>query len=98
MIDLSPTALGVTNLIREVNGFPNEDRYKTFVKGPIYVGYETPVHYSGYSPIAIPKIDTNSNQIDGNTKNSLTDGSMSRITRNDNTILSSATEKQVNSC
>jgi len=94
IISLSPMTRHVTDRFRDKNAFPNEERYKKFVDGPIYLRYEANAPYLHYSSLPIPTMTTYFNEIKRNMNNNPTGGSLSRITRLDNAMSTSTTGRQ----
>ena len=95
IIDLTPMSRDLTNHLREINPFPNEQRYGKFLRGPIYLSYERAVPYSDQSTLSIPTMASYLDEMKRNIRNKPIGGSMSRITRRDRTMSNSKTGRQV---
>ena len=95
IIDLTPVSRDLTNHLRETSKFPNEQRYAKFVKGPIYLSYETEAPYSDHSALSMPTVAAYLNEMKRNTNSNPIGGSLSRITRRDNKMSTSTGGQQV---
>ena len=84
----------LTNHLRETSKFPNEQRYAKFIKGPIYLSYETEAPYSD-SALPMPTVAASLKEMKRNLISNAIGGSLSRITKRDNKMTTSTAGQQV---